>query len=35
MKLYINTHFIQIIAAMALCMPILTTLSNLYIAHII
>ena len=35
MKLYISTHFPQIIAAIALCMPILTTLSNLYIAHLI
>ena len=35
MKIYITTHFTQIIAAMALCMPVLATLSNLYIAHII
>ncbi len=35
MKLYITTHFIQIIAGLALCMPVLATLSNLYIAHLI
>ena len=35
MKAYITTHFTQIIAGLTLCMPVLATLSNLYIAHII
>ena len=35
MKAYVSTHFTYIIAGAALCMPILATLSNLYIAHII